>query len=151
MAKKPEQPEQQTAALDGEQLEIIERFDAREQAEIDGDPCYEAKLVDESIPSDVVPVWAHESDVRAYKGRAWREVKAGEEGIEMLCGAEFAKGETMTFRDHTLMVRDRGRHEKILAAERSRNRATRGHFLKTANAPVFVNNPGDGPRQMARR
>lgn len=150
MAKQPEQ-KQAVATPEAEQVEVIERFDAREQAEIDGDPNFEARLIDESIPGDLVPVWAHESDVRAYKGRGWREAKAGEEGIEMLCGAEFAKGETMTFRDHVLLVRDRARHEKILAAERQRNRATRGHFLKTANAPVFVNNPGDSPRQMARR
>jgi len=134
-----------------EAIEVLERFDPSEKAEIDGDPTFEFKVDEESVPSDLVTVWPHLSDVNTYKGRGWREVRAGEDGIELLSGLQFQKGEQIRMADHVLMVRDKGRHERVLAGERAANRKTREAFLKKANGDVFVNNPGSGPRQMARR
>lgn len=147
-AKAPEPVSVEAAA---ENLEIIERFDPAEKAEIDGDPCFDAQLKDDSIPSDLVPCWVHTRDERTYQGRGWRRAVAGQDGIQMLNDLQFPIGAPMTFEDHTLYVRDRARHERVTAAERKRNRDTRASFIKSSNGSIHVNNPGDGPRAMARR
>ena len=144
-------PKKAPATESTEALEIIERFDPSEKAEIDGDPSFDAKLKDDSIPSDLVCCWVHQRDEKTYQGRGWREARAGDDGISMLNDLQFPKGSRMTFEDHVLYVRDKARHDRVQAAERKRNRDTRAAFIKSSNGSIFVNNPGDGPRQMFRR
>ncbi|HYE97434.1 MAG TPA: hypothetical protein VEJ18_00930 [Planctomycetota bacterium] len=136
-----------------ETIEVIERFDPAEQAEIDGDPTFEMKLDPDSVPADQFPVWVHHSDEAMYKARGYREVRYGasNDGIEMLSGLTFDEGARMTYADHVLYVRDKERHERITANERKRNRDLRARFIKGANKTIYVNTPGDGPREMARR
>lgn len=117
-------------------IEVLERFDPSEEAEVDGDPTFEAKLVPESIPDDMVPLWAHQSDVGFYKGRGYRDARAGQDEVRLLCGTEFAEGETMRFRDHQLLLAPKEQFSRRYSNERFRNRETRKAILRNATGSI---------------
>lgn len=130
--------------------EVLERFDPEEDTEIDGDIRFELKLDEDTIPKDKHPVWVHNSDIPMYKGMRYA-IATADEGIQMASGLKFQPGEAMTFRDHTLMLRDRGYHERVEANQHKANRELRAKMIKSANNTVFLNERGDGPRAMGTR
>jgi hypothetical protein len=130
---------------------ILERFDPTEDSEIDGDIRFELKLDEATIPADKHPVWVHVSDIPMYKGMRYAEAKAGDDGIEMANGLKFDRGDRMTYRDHVLMLRDRGYHEAAESRAHKANRDLRAKMIKGANKTIFLNGATDGPRAMNQR
>jgi hypothetical protein len=134
-----------------EQLEVLERVDPSEEAEIDGDPSFNFKLKQEGCPADKVAVWVHKDAVKTYRGRRWSEARAGQDGLQFAAERPDEHGSLIQEEDHILMLRDRGYHERSLNAERKHSRQVRASFIKAANKTIYVNAPGDSPRSMDRR
>jgi hypothetical protein len=128
--KKPED-------LDGVS-ETLERFDPDLDVESDSDPMYEAKLAEE--PDDKHVMLVHKDDVGRFRGKRYEPMKGGDATLE--CGASFPEGETMTFREHVYMWRDRAYHERREKVERKQNKDLRTRMIKKSNNTIFVNNPG---------
>lgn len=122
--------------------EVLERFDPDIDVDADGDPTFELKLAE--APEDKHFVYVHKEDVGKYKSQRYAPVKGGE--VQLRSGEHFEDGEDVVQKEHLLMARDRGYHERRETAERKANRELRGRMIKTANKTVFVNNPGSPGR-----